>query len=155
MFAHARSRGAAAPLYACMQTHVICFLPWFVHIQNIQAHTDNSTENRLTTAAKNISAQTPSLSARNTKTTATVGHICAEKIKACSLYQWRSNTERGRNIIGGKQSQYIHHSLVQITVNIHLCSPCHLYYNGLKWPSIMIKRILPLLCNHAILTSHH
>lgn len=111
------------------------------HQHNIRAYIDNSTENSLATAAKNIPAQTHSLPARNTKTTATVGHICAEKIKACSLYQWRSNTEMEKNIIGGKQSQYTHQSLVQITINIHSCSPCHLYYNGLQWPSRMIKCI--------------
>lgn len=69
------------------------------HQFNIQAHSDNSTEGSLATAAKNIPAPTHSLPARNTKTTATAGRICAEKIKACSLYPWRSNTETERNII--------------------------------------------------------
>lgn len=67
------------------------------HQHNIEACTDNSTENSLATAAKNIPAQTHSLPACNNKTTATVGHICTEKIKACSLYQWRSNRDADKH----------------------------------------------------------
>lgn len=92
------------------------------HQHNIRVYIDNSTENSLATAAKNIPAQTHSLPARNTKTTATVGHICAEKIKACSLYQWRSNTETEKNIIGGK------------TITIYPSTPCANYH---KYPFML------------------